>query len=261
VRPLRAAGSTVSAVALTLASLGCGANREPVPAEGSTTPTGTVTVLAAASLTEVFTQLGGQFETAHPGTTVTFSFGSSATLATQVLAGAPADVFAAASAATMRGVTDAGAADEPVDVATNTLQIAVPPGNAGGVTGLADLADPALRVALCAEQVPCGAAARQLFAAAGVTPAPDTLESDVKAVLQKVAADEVDAGLVYSTDVLAAGSRVEGIPVPGADAAANRYPVAVLRESRNPVTARAFVAFVLSPPGRRALQQAGFGSP
>ena len=260
-RPLWAGGATVSAVALALASLGCGAIREPVPANGSATPTGTITVLAAASLTEVFTQLGGQFEALHSGATVTFSFGSSATLATQVLAGAPADVFAAASAATMQTVTDDGAADEPVDVATNTLQIAVPPGNAGGVTGLADLADPALRVALCAEQVPCGAAALQLFAAAGVTPAPDTLESDVKAVLQKVVADEVDAGLVYSTDVRAAGSRVEGIPVPGAAAAANRYPVAVLRESRNSVTARAFVAFVLSPPGQQALQQAGFGPP
>ena len=260
-RPLVGVGGTVSAVMLTLSSLACGADAQPVPGDGSAAPTGPVTVLAAASLTEVFTRLGTQFEAAHPGTTVTFSFGSSATLAAQVIAGAPADVFAAASTATMRTVTDAGAVDEPVDVASNTLQIAVPPGNAGRVTGLADLADPALRIALCAEQVPCGTAAAQLLADAGVTPAPDTLESDVKAVLQKVVADEVDAGLVYSTDVRAAGGRVEGIDVPGAAAAANRYPVAVLRESRNPVTARAFVAFVRSVPGRQALEQAGFGSP
>jgi molybdate transport system substrate-binding protein len=224
-------------------------------------PTGAVTVLAAASLTEVFTQLGGQFETAHPGTTVTFSFGSSATLATQVTQGAPADVFAAASTATMRAVTDAGAASEPVDFATNTLQIAVPPGNPGQVSGLDDFADSALRIALCAEQAPCGGGAAQLLAAAGVTPAPDTLESDVKAVLQKVATDEVDAGLVYSTDVRAAAPKVEGIAVPGAAAAANRYPVAVLRESRNPATAHAFVAFVLSPSGQQALERAGFGRP
>ena len=259
-RPFPRAGGALLAVTISL-SAACGSNPEPAPANGAAEPTGAITVLAAASLTEVFTGLGDQFESVHPGTTVTFSFGSSATLATQVVAGAPADVFAAASTATMRTVNDAGAADQPVDVATNFLQIAVPPGNAGGITGLADLANPRLRIALCAEQVPCGAAAGQLFAAAGLTPAPDTLESDVKAVLQKVVADEVDAGLVYATDVRAAGPRVEGIVVPGAAAVANRYPMAVLRDSRNPAAARAFVEFVLSPPGREALEQAGFGAP
>ena len=260
---VRRTGRTIAVAACTamLALAGCGPDAQPVPPDGSGAATGSITVLAAASLTEVFTALGEQFEARHPGSTVTFSFGSSATMAAQVVSGAPADVFAAASTTTMRTVTEAGAASAPVDLATNTLQIAVPPGNPGRVARLADLADPALRIALCAEQVPCGAAAAQLFAAAGVTPAPDTLESDVKAVLQKVSADEVDAGLVYSTDVLAAGPRVEGIPVPGAAAAANRYQVAVLRESRNPVAARAFVAFVLSPLGHQALQRAGFGAP
>ena len=170
------------ALALTLPLTACGPDA-PVPASGGA-PAGTVTVLAAASLTEAFTTLGEQFEAAHPGTTVTFSFGSSATLAAQAVQGAPADVLAAASTATMATVTDAGAAADPVDVATNTLEIAVPPGNPGGVRGLADLADPDLRVALCAPQVPCGAGAEQVLRAAGVTAAPDTLESDVKAVLQ-----------------------------------------------------------------------------
>jgi molybdate transport system substrate-binding protein len=231
------------------------------PDAATTEPAGAITVLAAASLTEAFTQLGDDFEADHPGSRVSFSFGSSATLATQVTQGAPADVYAAASAATMRTVTDAGAATGTVDFASNTLQLAVPPGNPGKVTGLADLADPRLRIALCAEQVPCGAAAVTVLAAAGVRARPDTLESDVKAVLQKVVADEVDAALVYRTDVVAAGTTVEGIEFPEAAQAVNRYPIAVLRESRNPATARAFVDHVLAPEGQQVLTEAGFGRP
>lgn len=232
------------------------------PAPGAaTTPAveGAITVLAAASLTEVFTRIGSEFEAAHPGTEVTFSFGSSATLATQIAQGAPADVFASASPATMTTVREQ--VGEPVDFATNTLRIAVPRGNPGGVGGLADFADPDLRIAVCAQQVPCGAAAVQLFAATGVTPRPDTYESDVKAALQKVVSDEVDAALVYRTDVLAAGSRVEGIDVPEAAGVPNRYPVAIVRESRNPAAAAAFVSHIRSEPGERALREAGFGRP
>jgi molybdate transport system substrate-binding protein len=232
------------------------------PAPGTTaTPAveGTITVLAAASLTEVFTRLGSEFEAAHPGTEVTFSFGSSATLAAQIAQGAPADVFASASPATMATVREQ--VGEPVDFATNTLQIAVPRGNPGRVGGVTDFADPDLRIAVCAQQVPCGAAAVQVFAAAGVTPRPDTYESDVKAALQKVLSDEVDAALVYRTDVLAAGSRVGGIDVPEAAAVPNRYPIATVRESRNPATAAAFVGYVRSVPGEQALREAGFGRP
>ncbi|SDT27857.1 molybdate transport system substrate-binding protein [Friedmanniella luteola] len=255
--PRAAAAALAAAVAVSLTA--CSADAPAAaPAAG---PSGTVTVLAAASLTEAFTALGREFEAAHPGTTVAFSFGSSATLAAQAVQGAPADVFAAASTATMTTVTTAGAAADPVDVATNTLEIAVPPGNPGRVSGLADFADRDLRIALCAAQVPCGAAAEQVLRAAGVTAAPDTLESDVKAVLQKVTADEVDAGLVYTTDVVAAGAGVEGLPVPEAAQAPNRYPVAVLRASRNPTTARAFVDLVRSDAGRRVLRDAGFGPP
>jgi molybdate transport system substrate-binding protein len=255
-RPRATAAALGAALVLSLPACSAAA-----PTSDAVGPRGRLTVLAAASLTEAFTTLGDRFEAAHPGTTVTFSFGSSATLATQAVQGAPADVLAAASTATMATVTAAGAAAAPVGVATNTLEIAVPPGNPGRVGGLADLADPDLRIALCAAQVPCGAAAAQVLRAAGVTPAPDTLESDVKAVLQKVVADEVDAGLVYTTDVVAAGERVEGLTVPEAERAPNRYPVAVLRASRNPATAQAFVDLVLSGAGQQVLRDAGFGPP
>jgi molybdate transport system substrate-binding protein len=247
-----------------LAVAGCsqpGAAGGPETRPSPTTPTGPVTVLAAASLTEAFTRLGHDFEAAHPGSTVSFSFGSSATLATQITQGAPADVFAAASPATMKTVTDAGAASRPADFASNTLELAVPPGNPAHVTGLANLGDARLRIALCAPQVPCGAAAVTVLAAAGVQARPDTLEPDVKAAVQKVASDEVDAALVYRTDVRAAGDQVEGIEFPESSRAVNRYPLAVLTESRNPTSAQAFADLVLSAAGQRVLTEAGFGPP
>lgn len=247
-----------------LALTGCGGperSSTTQPASVPTAPAGPLTVLAAASLTEAFTELGRRFEADHPGSSVTFSFGSSATLATQITQGAPADVFAAASPATMKTVTDAGAAARPVDFVSNTLELAVPRGNPAQVTGLRDLARPELRIALCAPQVPCGAAARTVLDAAAVDARPDTLESDVKAVLQKVTADEVDAALVYRTDVKAAGATVQGIEFPESARAVNRYPLAVLTGSRNPTAAQAFVAFVLSEDGRRVLTEAGFGRP
>lgn len=229
------------------------------PAAGS--GGGTITVLAAASLTEAFTQIGQDFQAQH-GTTVTFSFGSSATLATQIVAGAPADVFAAASPATMRTVTDAGAAaGAPATFVSNTLEIAVPPGNPGQITGLADFGDPDKKIAVCAPQVPCGAAAATVFAAAGITAQPDTEEADVKAALAKVSANEVDAALVYTTDVVAAKGQVEGIEFPEAAAAVNSYPITILQASRDAARAQAFVAYVLSGPGQAVLTRAGFVAP
>jgi molybdate transport system substrate-binding protein len=218
-----------------------------------------VTVLAAASLSGVFDELAKSFESQHPGVDVVVSYGGSSGLAQQVLAGVPADVFASASPTTMRTVTQAGASAGSVQVfARNELEIAVPPGNPGQVRGLADLGDPKRKVALCAEQVPCGAAAMQLFRAAGVQPAPDTLEQDVKAVLSKVRLGEVDAGLVYRTDVQAAGDTVQGIDVPQAGKAVNDYQITVLKDASNPAAARAFVDLVVSPQGRSALKSAGF---
>lgn len=157
----------------------------PSPSPEGSSAGGAITVLAAASLTEAFNQIGKDFEAKNPGSKVTFSFGSSATLATQIVQGAPADVFAAASPATMTTATAAGAATTPTDFVSNTLEIAVPKGNPHKITGLKDFGDESKRIALCAPQVPCGAAAVKVFAEAKIVPKPDTLEQDVKAALQK----------------------------------------------------------------------------
>ena len=240
----------------------CGtATRPAASSSAADSSGGTITVLAAASLTDAFTQIGKDFEAEHPGHTVTFSFGSSATLATQVVQGAPADVFAAASPATMKIVRDAGAADAPTNFASNTLHIAVPKNNPHKITGLHDFADKGARIAICAPQVPCGAAAIKVFALAQITPQPDTLEQDVKATLQKVASDEVDAALVYQTDVIAAENRVDGIGFPEAQQAVNTYPIAVLQGSKSPEAATAFVDYVLSPEAQAVLAKAGFAKP
>ena len=243
-----------------LALAGCGSTPDTAPAGQAVS--GTVTVFAAASLTETFTALGEDFEAANPGTTVTFNFAGSSALAQQITQGAPVDVFAAASPATMAVATDAGSVTAaPTVFVRNKLQIAVPAGNPAGITGLADFADDAKAIALCAEQVPCGAAARKAFDAAGITPEPDTLEQDVKAALTKVRLGEVDAALVYETDVEAAGADVEGIAFPEAEQAINDYPIAPLADAPNPGGAAAFIAFVLSDKGRAALTAAGFTAP
>jgi molybdate transport system substrate-binding protein len=233
----------------------------PSPTSAGSSTGGAITVLAAASLTDAFNQIGKDFEEKNPGSKVTFSFGSSATLASQIVQGAPADVFAAASPATMKTVAAAGAANMPKDFVSNTLEIAVPKGNPHKITGLQDFGDESRRIALCAPQVPCGAAAVKVFAAAKITPKPDTLEQDVKANLQKVAADEVDAALVYKTDVLSAGDKVDGMDFPEAQEAINTYPIATVQDSRNPALAQAFVDYVLSSDGQAVLAKAGFAQP
>ena len=254
----------VIAVALMLSLVGCSA---PTPALSPTatvkdTLTGTITVFAAASVTDTFAQIADAFTAKHPGVEVVVNFGGSSGLATQIVQGAPADVFAAASGATMKTVTDAALTRaEPVAFATNTLEIAVPAGNPGSVTELADFANPDLIVALCAVAVPCGAAAQTVLNTAGIVASVDTYEQDVKAVLTKVELGEVDAGLVYTTDILAAGDAVEGIEFSESDAAVGTYPIAQLTASANPDAAAAFIEFVLSPAGKRILDAAGFGAP
>jgi molybdate transport system substrate-binding protein len=222
---------------------------------------GTLTVFAAASLTDVFTELGNRFERENPGLDVRFTFAGSSALATQIEQGAPADVFAAADEAQMARVVDSGLAADPEPFASNVLEIAVPPGNPAGVTGLDDFARDGLTLAVCAPEVPCGTAAEELFAAASVSPRPDTQEEDVRAALTKVQLGEVDAALVYATDVVAAGDSVEGVVVPEADGAVNRYPICLLTDAPDPGPARAFVDLVLSEDGRRALADHGFRDP
>ncbi|WP_084195966.1 molybdate ABC transporter substrate-binding protein [Streptosporangium amethystogenes] len=241
---------------------GCGVGDPATSASsGTSSDSGstTLTVFAAASLTGTFTELGKTFEAAHPGTTVRFNFGSSATLAQQIVEGAPADVFAAASPATMKTVTDASPAGTPVTFVRNILQIAVPADNPAKVDGLSDLTDPKVKVALCAEQVPCGAAAAKALDAAGLKVTPVTLEQDVKATLAKVSLGEVDAALVYRTDVISSGGKVSGIDFPEAEKAINDYPIATV--SKAPEAARRFVDLVLSQQGRDVLTKAGFQAP
>jgi molybdate transport system substrate-binding protein len=229
---------------------GCAAVETPASPGAGDGPTGTLTVFAAASLTEAFGTLAAEFEQQNPGVDVELSFGGSSALAMQIGEGAPADVFAAANEATMQTVVDAGDAGQPTVFATNTLALVVPHGNPAGVTGLADLRDSRLAIALCDPVVPCG-----------ITAAPDTLEEDVKGVLTKVELGEADAGVVYVTDVHAAGDKVDGIEVPEAKDVINRYPIAVLSGAPNPDAARAWVDFVLSDEGRQALSDAGFVAP
>jgi molybdate transport system substrate-binding protein len=239
---------------LLLLAAGCG--------EESRAQAGTVTVFAAASLTESFTRLGADFEAADPGVEVRFNFAGSSQLATQINQGAPADVFAAASPATMKTVTDAGHGDgTPVTFVRNQLVIAVPKGNPAGVTGLADLAGPEVKVALCAAQVPCGAAAAKVLGAAGVALTPVTLEQDVKAALSKVKLGEVDAALVYRTDAKAAASDVDGVEFPESAGAVNDYPLVVLEDAPHKAAAQAFVAYVRSDKGMAVLTAAGFQAP
>jgi molybdate transport system substrate-binding protein len=258
VRRIRAA--LAGAAALALALTGCGAGDDPAARDGD--GGGRVTVFAAASLTESFTRLGRDFEAAHPGTAVTFNFAGSSALATQITQGAPADVFAAASPATMKTVIDAGdAAGVPVILARNQLVIAVPRGNPGRVAGLADLARPGVKVALCAEQVPCGAAAKTAVDAAGVRLTPATLEQDVKGALAKVKLGEVDAALVYRTDVRAAAGELDAVEFPESARAINDYPIVVLRDAANPDGARSFLDYVRSAAGRTVLTAAGFQTP
>jgi molybdate transport system substrate-binding protein len=252
------AGLAVALAALAMTAAACGGGR---PAASRTTAGGTLTVFAAASLTEAFTAMAHQFEQAHPGTKVVLSFGPSSGLAEQIVQGAPADVFASASSTNMQRVVGAGLAGSPPDFATNVMEIAVPPGNPGRVTGVRDLARSGVKVAVCQPQVPCGAVAAKVFANAGVTVRAVTQEADVKAVLSKVGLGEVDAGVVYLTDVRAAGDSVRGVLIPPSLNASTSYPIAVLSGAPNPPTARTFVDFVVSDAGRSALADAGFQAP
>jgi len=253
---------------LTVAGLvGCGGGNDPAGSLPSTAPsgsgvTGPVTVFAAASLTESFTRIGKDFEAANPGTKVTFNFAGSSALATQINQGAPADVFASAAPANMKTVTDAGNGEgTPTTFVRNQLVIAVANGNPKNIRGLSDLAKPDVKVALCAEQVPCGAAAKKVLSAAGVSLTPVTLEQDVKAALSKVKLGEVDAALVYRTDAKAAASDVDAVEFPESSSAINEYPIVALKNAPNRAGARAFINSVLSDKGKAVLTQAGFQTP
>ncbi|MDP9116497.1 MAG: molybdate ABC transporter substrate-binding protein [Actinomycetota bacterium] len=236
-----------------------------LPGSGSSASTpalsGTIKVLAAASLQEAFTTLAKQFEAAHPGTTVKLDFGASSALAQQIINGSPADVFASASPKNMAQVSTAGDASASTNFVKNVMEIAVPPSNPGAITSLSDLTKSGLKIALCQPQVPCGSTAAAVFKNAKITVKAATLEPDVKSTLAKVEINEVDAGVVYVTDVRAAGTKVKGVAIDATVNASTEYPIAALAKAANSAGAQAFVAYVLSSAGQSVLSADGFEQP
>jgi molybdate transport system substrate-binding protein len=254
-----------AALGLVAAAAACGDGgaaggaASPDRTEAASDLEGSIVVFAAASLTDAFDEIVVAFEQAHPGVSVASNFGASSSLREQILGGAPADVFASANTSNMDQVVEAGEVeDEPVIFARNRLQIVVPAGNPADVTGLEDFADPDLLIGQCAEEVPCGDFARAALALAAVTPAIDTNEPDVRSLLTKVSSGDLDAGIVYRTDVLAAGATVEGIEIPPDQNVVADYPMAALARSGRAALARAFMAFVLSEDGQGILASHGF---
>jgi molybdate transport system substrate-binding protein len=253
--------AVIAAGVVAVAVAGCSSSSSSSPSTSSSSSTGTITVFAAASLMETFTQLGKQFEAAHKGDTVKFSFGPSSGLSTQITSGAPADVFASAATANMDTVVQAGDASNPQNFAKNTMEVAVPPNNPAKVTSVNDLAKKSVKVAVCQPQVPCGVVAAQVFKNAGITVKPVTQATDVDSVVTEVESGNVDAGMVYVTNVLSAGSKLKGITIPANENASTLYPIATITSSKHESIAKEFVDYVLSPAGQQVLTAAGFEKP
>jgi molybdate transport system substrate-binding protein len=252
-------------VAAATVAAGCGGSTtgsaSPSPSGSASKLTGPLTVLAAASLTEAFTDARKTLEAKDPGLAITDSFAGSQQLVSQLQSGAPADVVATADQASMSTLASAGLVDTPTVFAHNKLEIVVAPGNPKGVRGLADLARPDLVVVLEDPSVPAGKFARQALQRAGITVNPRSLELDVKSELQKVVMGEADAGIVYVTDVTAAGSKVTGVPIPDDQNVIATYPIAVVKATTHPAAARAFVDEIVSGDGQKALRARGFLGP
>ena len=241
----------LTAIAGSLVVVACGTDADP--------SANSATVFAAASLTDAFTELGDAFLLEQPGADLTFSFASSADLARQIVEGAPVDVFASADLTNMAKVHDAGAAStEPRVFATGRAEIVVAPGNPLGITGIDDLTREDLVVVVCAPEVPCGTYASDVFGNAGVEITPDSYEANVKAVVTKVTLGEADAGIVYATDVLAAGNAVSGVEIPSDINVIAEYPIVAVSDSD---VARSFIDFVTGAAGQRILVSNGFGTP
>lgn len=241
----------MAAVATWLVAAACGAEGDG---------RAVVTVFAAASLSDVFGEMEMAIEEANPGIDVRLSFAGSSALREQILDGAPADVFASANEGVMRDLVGAGAAQSPVVFASNRLVIATPAGNPARVGGLPDFENDSPLFGACSPEVPCGSAAEHAFIAAGVNPSLDTEEPDVRRLLAKIVDGELDAGLVYATDAVAAGSSVDRIELPAGISTSTSYPIAVLTDSSVSAEAAIVVDFVLSEQGRSLLVEHGFGS-
>jgi molybdate transport system substrate-binding protein len=267
------------AIAATLFA-GCVSSAKAVPTVATTSPSsgtptltplqGNITVFAAASLTDAFGEIGKAFTAANPKTGVTFNFASSATLATQINEGGPADVFASADNATMKTVTDKANAADPRTFASN-LPVVVVPKSGSPVQVFADLAKAGMKLVLAAPEVPIGNYARTVLTNAsaangGISPDFSTKvlanlksnESNVKAVLVKIQTGEADAGIVYSTDAATVPNDVKTIAIPQQYNVIASYPIATIRSTKHPDVATAFAQFVLGPSSQAILGKWGF---
>ncbi|MFE5616993.1 molybdate ABC transporter substrate-binding protein [Streptomyces sp. NPDC056470] len=262
----RAAGAALTA-ALLVPLAACSSGDDTKKGTGGATASGSasaapaadLTVLAAASLTDVFKTAGAAYEKAHPGTKVTFSFAGSQELVAQVSQGSPADVLVTADTKSMDKVkADTGT---PAIIAKNRLVIATGEGNPHKVDDLKDLADTKLKVVLAAPEVPAGKYSKQVLDAQKITVKPVSQEPNVRGVLSKVELGEADAGLVYKTDAESAKDKVDAVEIPDAQNAVAQYPAATLKDSENAEAAAAFVAWLSSPEGQKILQDAGFQKP
>ncbi|MCE9621509.1 MAG: molybdate ABC transporter substrate-binding protein [Actinomycetia bacterium] len=240
-------------------AVACGDDNDTKPSSDGAAISGEVVVFAASSLTEAFTAIGEAFTEEYPDAHVTFNFAGSGDLVTQITQGAPADVFASADDSNMTKLIDAGENNgDPIVIAKNTFQIIVEPGNPKGIADLADLADPDLIVVLCADTVPCGKGASTILANAGVTVTAKSFEDKVKGVVTKVTAGEADAGIVFVTDVIAAGDAAEGVEIPSGLNVISNYPMVVTKGAPNAAAAQAFVDFVARAQGQAILALFGF---
>lgn len=221
----------------------------------------TLIVFAAASLSEAFGDARALLEREHPGLSVTVSFAGSQLLVAQVRQGAPADLLATADDVSMRALVGDGLVEQPVVFARNRLEIVVAPGNPKHISGLTDLSRPGLRVVLADASVPAGRYGRHILEAHGVRVAPVSEPLDVKGVVLAVAEGNADAGIVYATDVAAAGSAVGGVPIPPEDNVLATYEIAVVRRSAHPAAARAFLEAVVAGRVQEALRARGFLPP
>ena len=261
VKPLTVACAAAAVLVLTACGSSSGGSSSGASA-ASGKPSGQLVVFAATSLTDAFAKIGAQFEKANPGVTVKFNYDGSSTLATQITQGAPADVFASAAPANMTTVTDAGDATGTPQIFTrNTAEIMVEKGNPLHIESVKDLADNKIKVAVCAPEVPCGAVAQEVFKNAGVTVKPVSEETNVGGVVTKVTLGEVDAGIVYVTDVKENEGKASGVTIPADQNSITDYPIVQVKGAPNTTAAKAFISYVLGPNGQKVLASFGFMPP
>lgn len=263
----RAAAAATGSLALVASLAACGTgSSDGASSQAAGSDAGgketTLTVFAAASLTDVYGKINAEFEKAHPGVKITMTNGGSNDLVSQISQGAPADVLATADTKNMDKASDQGlVAGTPTTFATNELMIAVQPGNPKHVDDLGDLASPDLEVVECADAVPCGSVSDQVLQAAGVTVTPVSEENSVTDVLGKVTSGDADAGLVYTTDVKRSGGKAEGVAIPQASQFKTQYPIAVVKDSQHADLAQQYVSYMMDTTAQKDLQDAGFGAP